>query len=128
LLQRNSSQGISRAEETIEMYFLKTGSVAHLRGFWFFEPLVVVTSIVQPLATLPSITNLYFTHRQHAFGQSLTTWSNFALATLLWSSTACSTGNPRFMQQHHWAGDELADGECRPDERRMGLLKLQDQR
>ena len=42
------------------------------------------TSSVQPLATLPSITKLYFTHSQHASGQSLTTWSIFALATLLW--------------------------------------------
>jgi MtN3 and saliva related transmembrane protein len=42
------------------------------------------TGIVQPLATLPSISKLYFTHSQHASGQSLTTWSIFALASLLW--------------------------------------------
>ncbi len=62
------------------MYFLKTGSPAHLRWLSFFEPLMVITGIVQPLATLPSITKLYFTHSDHASGQSLTTWSIFTLA------------------------------------------------
>ena len=66
------------------MYFLKTGSPAYLRWLRVFEPLMVVTGIVQPLATLPSITKLYFTHSQHASGQSLTTWTIFALANLLW--------------------------------------------
>src|SRR5580692_8715737 len=66
------------------MYFLKTGSPAHLRWLKVFEPLMVITGIVQPLATLPSITKLYFTHSQHASGQSLTTWSIFAVASLLW--------------------------------------------
>jgi MtN3 and saliva related transmembrane protein len=49
-----------------------------------FEPLMVITGIVQPLATLPSLSKLYLTHTQHASGQSLTTWSIFALASLLW--------------------------------------------
>ena len=49
-----------------------------------FEPLMIVTGIVQPLATLPQIFKLYLTHSQHASGQSLTTWSIFAIATLLW--------------------------------------------
>jgi MtN3 and saliva related transmembrane protein len=66
------------------MYFLKTGSPAHLRWLRIFEPLMVITGIVQPLATLPSISKVYFTHRHHASGQSLTTWSIFALASLLW--------------------------------------------
>ena len=66
------------------MYFLKTGSPAHLRWLGIFEPLMVITGIVQPLATLPSISKLYFTHSQHASGQSLTTWSIFGLASLLW--------------------------------------------
>jgi hypothetical protein len=43
------------------MYFLKTGSLAHLRGLRVFEPLMVITGVVQPLATLPSISKLYFT-------------------------------------------------------------------
>jgi MtN3 and saliva related transmembrane protein len=66
------------------MYFLQTGSPAHLRWLKVFEPLMVITGIVQPLATIPSITKLHFTHAQHASGQSLTTWSIFAMATLLW--------------------------------------------
>jgi len=45
---------------------------------------MVITGIVQPLATLPSISKVYFTHRHHASGQSLTTSSIFALASLLW--------------------------------------------
>ena len=45
---------------------------------------MVITGIVQPLATLPSISKVYFTHSHHASGQSLTTWSIFALASLLW--------------------------------------------
>ncbi len=63
------------------MYFLKTGSPAYLRWLKVFEPLMVITGIVQPLATIPSISKLYFTHSQHASGQSLTTWSIFAVAS-----------------------------------------------
>jgi uncharacterized protein with PQ loop repeat len=66
------------------MYLLKTGSPAHLRMLRVFEPLMVITGIVTPLATIPSISKLYFTHSQHASGQSLTTWSIFAAASLLW--------------------------------------------
>jgi MtN3 and saliva related transmembrane protein len=55
-----------------------------MRWLRFFEPLMVITGIVTPLATLPSISKLYFTHTQHASGQSLTTWSIFAAASLLW--------------------------------------------
>lgn len=56
----------------------------HMRWLLVFEPLMVLTGIVTPLATLPSISKLYFTHSQHASGQSLTTWSIFAAASLLW--------------------------------------------
>jgi MtN3 and saliva related transmembrane protein len=56
----------------------------HLRWLRVFEPLMVITGIVTPLATVPSISKLYFTHSQHASGQSLTTWSIFAGASLLW--------------------------------------------
>jgi uncharacterized protein with PQ loop repeat len=55
-----------------------------MRWLRVFEPLMVITGIVQPLATIPSISKLYLTHTQHASGQSLATWSIFALATLLW--------------------------------------------
>lgn len=66
------------------MYFLKADSPAHLRWLRIFEPVMIITGIVQPLATLPSISKLYFTHSQHASGQSLTTWFIFAVAALLW--------------------------------------------
>lgn len=55
-----------------------------MRWLRAFEPLMVITGIVTPLATLPSISKLYFTHSQHASGQSLTTWSIFSAASLLW--------------------------------------------
>ena len=45
---------------------------------------MVITGMVTPFATIPSISKLYFTHSQHASGQSLTTWSIFAAASLLW--------------------------------------------
>jgi hypothetical protein len=77
------------------VYFLTTGSPEYLRWLKVFEPLMVITGIVQPLATLPSITKLYFTHSQHASGQSLTTWSIFALASLLGSSMDCSIASLR---------------------------------
>ena len=66
------------------MFLPKEGSPTHLRWLKIFEPLMVITGIMQPLATLPSITKLYFTHTNHAAGQSLTTWSVFGLASLLW--------------------------------------------
>jgi uncharacterized protein with PQ loop repeat len=47
---------------------------------------MIVTGIVQPLATMPSISKLYFTRTQHASGQSLTTWFIFAVASRLWVS------------------------------------------
>jgi MtN3 and saliva related transmembrane protein len=60
----------------------------------FFEPLMIVTGIVQPLATIPSITKLYFTHTEHASGQSVTTWSIFAVTALLWVVYGFLDGNP----------------------------------
>jgi MtN3 and saliva related transmembrane protein len=55
---------------------------------------MIVTGIVQPLATLPQIAKLYFTHSQHAAGQSLATWSIFAAATLLWVVYGVLNRNP----------------------------------
>ena len=45
---------------------------------------MVVTGIVTPFATVPSILKLYVTHTEYASGQSLITWSMFACASLLW--------------------------------------------
>jgi MtN3 and saliva related transmembrane protein len=55
-----------------------------LRWLRMFEPLMVVTGITTPLGTLPQISKLYFTHSQHASGQSLTTWCIFLVGSLLW--------------------------------------------
>jgi uncharacterized protein with PQ loop repeat len=88
-----------------------------------FEPLMVVAGFVTPLATIPSISKLYFTHSHHASGQSLTTWSIFAAASLLWLvySQAC-----HFCWQRDRARDEFADCEWHPDARSMDLLTLSD--
>jgi MtN3 and saliva related transmembrane protein len=56
----------------------------HLRALRAFEPLMVVTGIVTPFATIPSIIKLYVAPTDHASGQSLITWSIFACASLLW--------------------------------------------
>ncbi len=49
-----------------------------------FEGFMVVVGIVGPFATLPQLAKLYFTHSQHAPGQSLLTWSLYAVLSLLW--------------------------------------------
>jgi uncharacterized protein with PQ loop repeat len=106
------------------MYLLKTGSPAHLRWLKIFEPLMVITGLVQPLATLPSITKLYFTHSQHASGQSLTTWSIFALASLLWVIYGLLNRKPcHLCGQHHRISYEFADGEWHTAAFRMDLLR-----
>jgi MtN3 and saliva related transmembrane protein len=75
---------LNDAPEATIRYLLKTGSPTHLRTLRVFEPLMVVTGIVTPFATIPSISKVYLTHSQHASGQSLITCSIFALASLLW--------------------------------------------
>src|SRR5215467_2549434 len=69
----------------MSVHLLKTGSPAHLRALRVFEPLMVITGIVTPFAAIPSISKLYFTHTQHASGQSLITWSIYACASMLWA-------------------------------------------
>lgn len=45
---------------------------------------MVVVGVVGPFATLPQLIKLFFTHSQHATGQSLLTWSLYAGLSLLW--------------------------------------------
>jgi MtN3 and saliva related transmembrane protein len=45
---------------------------------------MVVTGIITRFASIPSIFKVYLTHSQYASGQSLITWSIFALARFLW--------------------------------------------
>jgi MtN3 and saliva related transmembrane protein len=79
-----ASQEHSGTREAVIKYLLKPGSPMHLRALQTFEPLRIITGIVTPFATIPSISKLYVTHTEHASGQSLITWSVFACASLLW--------------------------------------------
>jgi MtN3 and saliva related transmembrane protein len=74
--------------------FIEDGLSMHLRTVRAFEPLMVFTGIVTPFATLPSISKLYFTHIEHAAGQSLITWFIFACASLLWVLYGLLNRNP----------------------------------
>ncbi len=53
---------------------------------WFarYEAVMVIVGVVGPFATVPQLYKLYFTHPEHAVGQSLTTWSLYALLSFLW--------------------------------------------
>lgn len=64
-----------------------TNVFAHFPGqSWLkpFESAMVVIGIAGPFATLPRLIKLFFTHSQHAPGQSLVTWSLYAVLSLLW--------------------------------------------
>ncbi len=50
----------------------------------FFEPLMLLMGIIGPMATLPQLYKLYFSHSQHAMGLSLTTWLLYSALSLLW--------------------------------------------
>ncbi len=49
------------------------------------EPLMLVMGVVSPLATMPQLYKLYFSHSEHAAGLSILTWSMYALIALLWT-------------------------------------------
>lgn len=49
-----------------------------------YESAMIVIGVVGPFATLPQLYKLYFAHPEHAPGQSLTTWSLYALLSVLW--------------------------------------------
>ena len=49
------------------------------------EPLMLVMGVVSPMATIPQLYKLFFSHTQHAAGLSLVTWALYALITLLWA-------------------------------------------
>jgi MtN3 and saliva related transmembrane protein len=67
----------------IGIYSLKAVSPASSRWRRVLELLMIAIGIVQPLATLPLLYQLYVTHAQDASGLSLTTWSIFFIASLL---------------------------------------------
>jgi MtN3 and saliva related transmembrane protein len=78
----DADQDQCAAKEAIGIHFLKAGSPASSRWRRIAEPLMVAIGIVQPLATLPLLYELYVKHSQDASGQSLTTWFIFAIASL----------------------------------------------
>ena len=78
------------------MYFLKTGSPEHTKvETMIFEPLMVITGIVQPLATIPSISKLYFTHSHPCFRSIIRDLVHLCLSPVYCGSrTDCSIGKP----------------------------------
>ncbi len=55
-------------------------------GHWMqrFEGFMVFVGVVGPFATLPQLIKLYYTHSDHASGQSLLSWSLYAGLSFLW--------------------------------------------
>ena len=49
-----------------------------------FEQIMVLVGLVSPIATIPQVIKVFATHRQHAAGQSLTTWSIYTAISILW--------------------------------------------
>ena len=49
-----------------------------------FDQIMVLVGLVSPIATAPQVIKVFATHRQHAAGQSLTTWSIYAAIAILW--------------------------------------------
>ena len=45
----------AKLKEAVGIYFIKAASPAHLRWLKVFEPVMMITGIEQPLATIPSI-------------------------------------------------------------------------
>ncbi len=72
-----------RGQEAIGIYSSKAGSPAAPRWQRIFEPLMIAVGIVQPLATIPLLFELYISHTQAASRQSLTMWLIFVIASLL---------------------------------------------
>jgi MtN3 and saliva related transmembrane protein len=70
------------AWEAIGIFPLKAGSPAAARWRRIVELVMIVIGIMQPLATLPLLYELYITHTQDASGRSLSTWLIFVVASL----------------------------------------------
>ena len=50
-----------------------------------FDRFMVAAGLISPIATIPQIIKLLFTHDEHASGQSLTTWMVYTVLALLWA-------------------------------------------
>ncbi|MBV7300457.1 SemiSWEET transporter [Enterovibrio paralichthyis] len=66
------------------------------------EPLMLVMGLVSPLATLPQLYKLYFSHSEHAAGLSLVTWTLYAVIASLWSIYGLYHKNPTI-----WVGNSV---------------------
>ena len=66
------------------------------------EPLMLVMGIVSPIATVPQLYKLYFSHSQHALGLSTTTWLLYSFIAFLWTVYGLYHKNPTI-----WAGNGL---------------------
>ncbi|CZF84272.1 hypothetical protein GCE9029_04298 [Grimontia celer] len=66
------------------------------------EPLMLVMGLVSPLATLPQIYKLYFSHSEHAAGLSLTTWVLYSFIAMLWTIYGLYHKSPTI-----WVGNGL---------------------
>ncbi len=66
------------------------------------EPIMIFMGLVSPIATLPQLYKLYLSHPNHAHGLSLTTWTMYALISLLWFIYGLYHKNPTI-----WVGNFL---------------------
>jgi len=60
----------------------------------FFEPAMVVLGVVGPMAALPQVIKLWFTHSHHAHGQSLLTWGMYAVLSIVWLAYGLYVNRP----------------------------------
>jgi hypothetical protein len=109
------------------MYFLKTGSPAYLRWLRIFEPLMVITGIVQPLATLPSDFQSVFHAHPACFRAIIDNLVHLRTRkSIVGHIRPAQSQTGHLRRQHYRIGDECADGEWHPDECWMDLLRLHD--
>lgn len=63
---------------------------------------MLVMGVVSPIATLPQLYKLYFSHSEHALGLSLTTWLLYSGIAFLWTVYGMYHKNPTI-----WVGNCL---------------------
>nr|WP_086939179.1 SemiSWEET transporter [Thaumasiovibrio occultus] len=66
------------------------------------EPLMLVMGLISPIATMPQLYKLYFSHSHHALGLSFTTWGLYSFIALLWTIYGLYHKNPTI-----WVGNCL---------------------
>lgn len=66
------------------------------------EPIMLFMGIISPIATLPQLYKLYFSHTEHVQGLSITTWSAYSLISLTWLIYGLYHKNPTI-----WVGNAL---------------------